>query len=200
MHIFDLFAQGHSTLDRRTGGLGIGLSVCKRLIEMHGGTVTAHSKGEGLGSTFKLTVPLATTTSGNLLGPSLAPGVAKKRVLIVDDNEDAAETVAMLLELSGHQTKVALRGGDGLQSWKAFQPDVVVLDIGLPDISGYDVVGRLRQEGFRGLAIALSGYGQPEDKRRALNSGFDLHLVKPVEAGSLEKALAATSDSTPSNA
>jgi len=190
-HIFDLFSQGHSTLDRRTGGLGIGLSVCKRLIEMHGGTVTAHSKGEGEGSTFKLTVPLASMPSDKLPGPSLTPGVAKKRVLIVDDNHDAAETAAMLLELSGHQTKVAFLGADGLQSWKAFQPDVVVLDIGLPDMSGYEVVGRLRQEGFSGVAIALSGYGQPEDKRRALNSGFDLHLVKPIEGDALEKALAA---------
>jgi CheY-like chemotaxis protein len=111
-------------------------------------------------------------------------------VLIVDDNQDAAETVAILLQLSGHQTKVVFQGEDALQGWKAFQADVVILDIGLPDMSGYEVVSRLRQDGFTGVAIALSGYGQPEDKRRALESGFDLHFVKPVEGDALEKALA----------
>ena len=189
-HIFDLFAQGHSTLDRRHGGLGIGLSVCKKLIEMHGGTVTAYSAGEGKGSTFALRVPLAATTSRAVSSPIVTSNGDKKRVLIVDDNQDAAEAVAMLLELSGHQTKVVFLGEEGLKSWKAFQADVVLLDIGLPDLSGYEVVTRLRQEGFHGVAIALSGYGQPEDKRRALESGFDLHFVKPMEGDALEKALA----------
>jgi PAS domain S-box-containing protein len=189
-HIFDLFAQGPSTLDRRNGGLGIGLSVCKRLIEMHGGVVTAHSDGEGRGSTFTLTLPIAAAPSPTVAGPAHTPGARKKRVLIVDDNEDAAETVAVLVEMSGHETKVVYRGEGALTGWKAFNPDVVILDIGLPDLSGYEVVGRLRQEGFGGLAIALSGYGQPEDKRRALASGFDLHFVKPVDHDALEKVIA----------
>jgi CheY-like chemotaxis protein len=189
-HIFDLFAQGHSTLDRRNGGLGIGLSVCKRLIEMHGGTVGAYSAGEGMGATFTLKVPLAATQPRGVSSPMLTSEGDKKRVLIVDDNQDAAETVAMLLELSGHQTKVVFLGEEGLQSWKAFRADVVILDIGLPDLSGYEVVSRLRQDGFKGVAIALSGYGQPEDKRRALECGFDLHFVKPMEGDALEKALA----------
>jgi len=188
--IFDLFAQGHSTLDRRSGGLGIGLSVCKRLIGMHGGAITAYSAGEGQGSTFKLTVPIASTSAGKVASESRSPG-AKKRVLIVDDNQDAAETAAMLLEMAGHETKAVFLGNDGLRGWKTFKADVVVLDIGLPDLSGYEVLRRLRQDGFNGVAIALSGYGQPEDKRRALDSGFDVHLVKPVEVDALEKALAA---------
>jgi PAS domain S-box-containing protein len=189
-HIFDLFTQGHSTLDRRSGGLGIGLSVCKRLIEMHGGAVTAHSDGEGHGATFKLTLPSVSASPTSLANSTDTPTSGKKRVLIVDDNEDAADTVSMLLEMSGHETRVVYQGERALSSWKAFNPDVIVLDIGLPDLSGYQVVGRLRQEGFSGVAIALSGYGQPEDKRRALDSGFDVHLVKPVENGALEQALA----------
>jgi CheY-like chemotaxis protein len=188
-HIFDLFAQGHDTLDRRNGGLGIGLSVCKRLIEMHGGAVTAQSAGEGKGATFTLKVPLAPTPPRGV-NPTPTSRTAMKRVLIVDDNCDAADTVSMLLELAGHQTKVVFQGEDALKSWKAYQADVVILDIGLPDLSGYEVVARLRQEGFSGVAIALSGYGQPEDRRRALDSGFDLHFVKPVDSDALEKALA----------
>jgi PAS domain S-box-containing protein len=188
-HIFDLFAQGHSTLDRRNGGLGIGLSVCKRLIEMHGGTVTAHSAGEGLGATFTLTVPLASAPSG--ISAALNPPQTRgsKRVLVVDDNQDAAATIAVLLKMAGHETRVVFHGNEALDQWQSFAPDVIVLDIGLPDLSGYEVATSLRKAGFDGVAIALSGYGQPEDKRRALSAGFNIHLVKPVEPRALEDAL-----------
>jgi CheY-like chemotaxis protein len=137
-----------------------------------------------------LTLPGVSASPTSLANSTDTPSSGKKRVLIVDDNEDAADTVSMLLEMSGHETKVVYQGERALSSWKAFDPDVVVLDIGLPDLSGYQVVGRLREEGFSGVAIALSGYGQPEDKRRALDSGFDVHLVKPVENDALEQALA----------
>jgi len=190
-HVFDLFAQGHSTLDRRSGGLGIGLSVCKRLVEMHGGTITAHSEGEGKGANFKITLPLAQTPPVDSAYPAPLPMNDRKRVLIVDDNEDAAESVAMLLEMGGHQTKVAYHGQKAIEVWQSFAPDVALLDIGLPDLSGFEVIARLRADGFRGLAIALSGYGQPEDRKRAMESGFNVHLVKPVEWSALELALTA---------
>jgi CheY-like chemotaxis protein len=190
-HIFDLFAQGHNTLDRRNGGLGIGLSVCKRLVEMHGGSISAYSAGEGSGATFRLTFPLATMPPDERARPDPAPKSGGKRVLIVDDNQDAAQTIAMLLQFSGHETQVVFHGREALQLWKSFQPDVVVLDIGLPDLSGYEVAAQLRASGFLGVAVALSGYGQPEDKRRALSSGFNCHLVKPVEPLALENALQA---------
>jgi PAS domain S-box-containing protein len=189
-HIFELFAQGDRTLDRRSGGLGIGLSVCKRLVEMHGGTVTAFSAGEGRGATFRLTLPLVAQATEDSSADNSTKGMAGKRILIVDDNRDSAESIAMLLEMSGHQTKFIFHGEEALSAWKAFGADVVILDIGLPDISGYQVIERLRKEGFSGLAIALSGYGQPEDKRQALAAGFDAHLVKPADAIALEQALA----------
>ncbi len=190
-HIFELFAQGDKTLDRRSGGLGIGLSVCKRLVEMHGGTVTAASEGEGRGATFRLAVPLAERATEASSDSSAAKPVASKRILIVDDNRDSAETIAMLLEMAGHQTKVVFHGAEALNAWQPFGADVVVLDIGLPDLSGYEVVRRLRRDGFTGLAIAVSGYGQAEDKRQAFASGFNAHLVKPADAAALEAALAA---------
>jgi PAS domain S-box-containing protein len=188
--IFELFAQGDRSLDRGNGGLGIGLSVCKRLIEMHGGKVTAHSEGEGRGATFRLSIPLASGRPQPAIDSNPLPYTAKRRILVVDDNEDAADTIAMLLEMSGHVTKVVYHGTEAIDAWSSFKPEVVLLDIGLPDLSGYEVVARLRKAGFSGLAIALSGYGQPKDKRRALESGFDAHLVKPVEPGALESALA----------
>jgi len=110
-------------------------------------------------------------------------------VLIVDDNQDAADSVAMLLEMSGHAIRVVYHGADALEAWQAFAADVVILDIGLPDMSGYEVAARMREAGFDGVAIALSGYGQPNDKQRARDSGFDFHLVKPVELGALEEAM-----------
>jgi PAS domain S-box-containing protein len=189
--IFELFAQGDRTLDRRYGGLGIGLSVCKRLIEMHGGSIAAHSEGEGRGATFKMMLPLAQAAvlpAGVDERAGEPTASTHKRVLVVDDNQDAAETTAMLLQFSGHETRTVFHGEDALNVWPEFKPDVAILDIGLPDLSGYEVISRMRQAGFRGLAIALSGYGQPEDRRRALEAGFDLHLVKPVDLQALESA------------
>jgi CheY-like chemotaxis protein len=190
-HIFDLFAQGHSTLDRRSGGLGIGLSVCKRLMEMHGGSITAHSDGEGRGATFRLTLPLAPAPTASAGGPRRIATAGGKRVLVVDDNQDAAESIALLLQLAGHETSVGYHGEDAIAAWQSFGAEVVVLDIGLPDLSGYEVIARLRAAGYQGIAIALSGYGQPEDKRRSIASGFNVHLVKPVEIHALEAAMAA---------
>jgi CheY-like chemotaxis protein len=188
--IFELFAQGQRPLDRKAGGLGIGLSVCKKLMEMHGGTVSAHSDGLGRGSTFTLMLPLANAgVADDTAEPARAPA-KRHRVFIVDDNTDAADSIALLLQLSGHQTKVVYGGAQAIECWQAFAPGVVLLDIGLPGMDGYQVIQKLRASGYEGHAIALSGYGQPEDARKALRSGFDAHLVKPVELEALERALA----------
>jgi PAS domain S-box-containing protein len=187
--IFDLFTQGERTLDRRSGGLGIGLSVCKRLIEMHSGTVSAHSEGEGRGATFRLSLPLAQRRDQPLASSEATPNTTKRRVLIVDDNKDAADSAAMLLHLDGNETQVVYHGEEALDVYTAFRPDVILLDIGLPGLDGYEVVQRLRSGGFQGLVIAVSGYGQPDDQRKALAAGFDSHIVKPVEFNDLQTAI-----------
>jgi len=187
-HVFDLFAQGPQPLDRESGGLGVGLSVCKRLVEMHGGKVSAHSEGLGRGSTFSLSLPLAEKSGADrrTLDPKMTRTL---RILIVDDNQDAADTMAMLLQMSGHETSVAYDGADALRTWSAFRPDVIMLDIGLPGMDGYEVMRRLKAAGYAGYTIALSGYGQPEDKVKTAKAGFNAHLVKPVDLEAVERAL-----------
>jgi CheY-like chemotaxis protein len=189
--IFELFAQDQKTLDRKSGGLGIGLSVCRRLVEMHGGTVAAHSDGVGRGSTFTLALPLVRSTAGNTVASANAAPASPKRILVVDDNADAAESIAMLLQLSGHETRVVYGGTEALELCRGYTPDVIVLDIGLPGMDGYEVIHRLRETGYAGRAIALSGYGQPEDRQKSAIAGFDAHFVKPVELATLEAALGA---------
>ncbi len=186
--IFELFAQDQRSLDRKSGGLGIGLSVCKKLIEMHGGTVSAQSDGIGKGSTFTLTLPRVPTGTGGEQLDSPKPGASSRRVLIVDDNADAADSISLLLQISGHKTTVVYDGESAITACAESAPDVILLDIGLPGLDGYQVIQKLRADGFTGRAIALSGYGQPEDTRRAMASGFDAHLVKPVELDELERA------------
>ncbi len=188
--IFELFAQDQRALDRQSGGLGIGLSVCKKLMEMHGGSVSAASEGVGRGSTFTLAMPLLAAAKETAIGDEKA-SVSPRRVLIVDDNIDAADSIAMLLQMSGHQTQVVYGGEEALAAHASFDPEVVVLDIGLPGMDGYEVVQELRESGFAGRAIALSGYGQPEDMQNAMRAGFDAHLVKPVDLDALERALSA---------
>jgi CheY-like chemotaxis protein len=189
--VFDLFVQGDRTLDRSLGGLGIGLSVAKQLIEMHGGKVAAVSAGLGRGATFQLWLPLVErpgSQSGDLAPPRQPP----KRILIVDDNADAADSLALVLELEGHVTKTGYSAEDALEQAVAFEPDVILLDIGLPRIDGYEVARRVRA--LRKLddvkLVALTGYGQGEDLRLAREAGFDDHLVKPVDFGTLSRCLA----------
>ena len=189
--IFELFAQDQRTLDRKSGGLGIGLSVCRRLMEMHEGSVSASSDGPGRGSTFTLSLPLAkaVATPGEVVERK---GTTKsRRILVVDDNADAADSTAVLLQISGHDTSVLYSGEEALDVCAEIAPDVILLDIGLPGMDGYQVIQQLRTAGFSGHAIALSGYGQPEDKQKAIRAGFDAHLVKPVEFDELERALRA---------
>jgi signal transduction histidine kinase len=192
--VFELFVQGDRTLDRSLGGLGIGLSVAKQLIEMHGGKVAAASAGLGHGATFQLWLPLI-ERPGSLSGELAEPRQPPKRILIIDDNVDAADSLALVLELEGHVTKTGYSARDALEQAVAFEPDVILLDIGLPEIDGYEVARRMRA--LRKLndvkLIALTGYGQGEDLRRAQEAGFDDHLVKPVDLGTLSRCLAGLS-------
>jgi signal transduction histidine kinase len=193
--VFDLFTQVNRTLDRAQGGLGIGLSLVKSLVTLHGGEVRAQSAGMGQGSTFTLRLPLAAPAALSPgRHPSDAPAAPLRalRVLIVDDNADAADSLAMLLEMLGHDTRVEYSGQAGLRAAVAFKPDVVFCDIGMPDMGGYEVASRLRRDGRFGAAllVAVTGWGAQEDKRRAKGAGFDMHLTKPVSAESVTGLLA----------
>jgi PAS domain S-box-containing protein len=189
--VFELFVQGDRTLDRSLGGLGIGLSVAKQLVEMHGGNIAAVSPGLGLGSTFRIRLPLIEKPI-ELSGEAPQTTQPSKRVLIVDDNVDAADSLASVLELDGHVTRSVYSAREALEQAVAFKPDVILLDIGLPEMDGYEVARRLRAlprlDGVR--LVALTGYGQFEDLNRAHEAGFDDHLVKPVDFATLERSLA----------
>ncbi|HEY4973441.1 MAG TPA: ATP-binding protein, partial [Steroidobacteraceae bacterium] len=190
--IFDLFVQGDRALDRSQGGLGIGLSVVRRLVEMHGGEVLAHSAGPGKGSSFTIRLPLIARPSADPSEPEpVATG--RQRILIVDDNEDAADSLALLLQLEGHETQAVYTSRDALERALPFNPAAILLDIGLPEMNGYEVARKLRS--LSGLEqvrlIALTGYGQAGDQARARAAGFDDHLMKPVEWLALKRALAA---------
>ena len=189
-HVFELFVQGDRTAARSEGGLGIGLTLVRKLVEMHEGTVTVASEGVGLGSTFTVRLP-ATLNPPAAVPPSPIelPRVARKssRVLVVDDNADNARGLSKLLKLLGHDVRTAFDGQEAVKEAMAMRPEVVILDIGLPGMDGYQVVRRLRAEPCckNALIIAVSGYGRPEDIRRSREAGFDDHLVKPVDYDAL---------------
>jgi PAS domain S-box-containing protein len=188
--IFELFVQSQVTLDRSQGGLGIGLAIVKRLITMHGGQVSAFSQGVGLGSTFEIRLPRIGSATPTDEGTTLANS-EPVRILIVDDNVDAADTLTMIMGILGHESMAVHSAQQALSSIDAFKPDIMLIDIGLPDIDGYELVQQLGKlpsaQGVR--KIALTGYGQYEDKQRAFDAGFDEHLVKPVEIEKLESAI-----------
>ena len=190
-HVFDLFVQSDRTLDRAQGGLGIGLSVAKRLVEMHEGTVRARSAGLGHGAVFEIRLPLIEKAYESVPA-TMKPKMTPRRVLVVDDNADAANSLAMLLEIDGHQAQAVYTAQHALDRVQTLKPDVVLLDIGLPEMNGYEVARRIRS--LKGLEqvrlVALTGYGQSEDKQRTRDAGFDDHLVKPVDFSSLLRALA----------
>jgi PAS domain S-box-containing protein len=193
--VFELFTQGDRSLARSEGGLGIGLTLVKRLVELHGGRVEARSAGPGRGSEFIVRLrtlapqPKRDMEDGGR-GPSEVPP-RPRRVLVVDDNEDAAESLALLLRARGHEIRTAHDGPSALSVAEDFRPEVVFLDIGLPRMDGYEVARRLRvQPGREGLLlVALTGYGQDEDRRRAEEAGFDAHLVKPADLEALQRLL-----------
>jgi CheY-like chemotaxis protein len=198
-HIFDLFTQAERTPDRSEGGLGIGLTLVKRLVELHGGTVEALSEGLGSGAEFIVRLPMLASAGKEqpmekipVRAPVAAPADARSlRILIVDDNVDAADSIAMLLNMEGHETRAVNTARAALLAVPDFQPEVVLLDIGLPEMDGYEVARRLRAQTGRDRMrlVAVTGYGQPADRRRAHAAGFDEHMVKPVEPALLQDFL-----------
>ncbi len=196
-HLFEMFTQAHAATETAEGGLGIGLSLVKGLIQLHGGRVSAESGGEGLGAEFKITLPgtliLATPMPAVVNSSGSGAPLAERhaRILIADDNRDAADSLGILLELAGHDVKVTHSGNAALASGESYGPDVVILDIGMPDMSGYDVARAARKEswGKSGFFIALTGWGQTADKERATAAGFDRHLTKPIDADVLNALL-----------
>jgi CheY-like chemotaxis protein len=197
-HIFDLFVQAERRLDRSQGGLGIGLTLVRRLVEMHGGSVTAHSEGSGKGSEFVVRLPaLPEDQKEQLLRKqpaeqmAVAP-TAHRRILVVDDNVDAAESLAVRLRLEGHEVRVAADGPAALAAAKVELPEMVVLDLGMPGMDGFEVARELRAlpDSKDMLLIALTGWAQEDDRRRCYEEGFDGHLPKPVEWEGLRQFLA----------
>jgi CheY-like chemotaxis protein len=190
--VFELFTQVDRTLEKAQGGLGIGLTLVRRLIEMHGGSIEARSQGSCKGSEFivRLPVVLTGTVSDERTAEESTPS-SRRRILVVDDNRDSAISLGMMLQLMGNEVRTAHDGLEALRTAEVFGPDVVLLDIGLPKLNGYEVARRIRSEawGRDVLLIAVTGWGQEEDKRRSKEAGFNFHLVKPVEPAALEKLL-----------
>ncbi len=192
--IFEMFTQVDRALEKTTGGLGIGLSLVKGLVEMHDGTIEARSQGEGRGSEFIVRLPVAeradqTAAAAAVVEPCKA---ARCRILVTDDNLDSAESLGMFLDLLGHEVSTANDGLQALELAERFRPEVILLDIGMPKLNGYEACRRIRETpwGKNAVLIAMTGWGQAEDKRRSLEAGFDHHLVKPVDPGALVKLLA----------
>jgi CheY-like chemotaxis protein len=194
--VFNLFEQAARTLDRAQGGLGIGLTIVRTLVELHGGTVEARSAGHGQGSAFVVRLPLAAQgqdAAGDGAPAARAPAAHDRhalRVLVVDDNVDAAETLADLFRALGHEVRTCHDGPSVRGVVASYRPHLMLLDIGLPEMDGYEVARQLRQEGLDpGLLVALTGYGQEGDRQRALEAGFAQHLIKPVSFATLRQLL-----------
>ena len=193
--VFEMFTQVNRTLDRAQGGLGIGLALVRRLVEMHGGSVIAQSTGAERGSTFTIRLPAAVAPSRQAHADApdtQAPAPVGRRILVVDDNEDGADLLAMMLSLSGHQTRTAYSGLEALATARDFRPEVVFLDIGMPGMNGYEVARQVRAspELNQAMLVALTGWGSEEDRRRSRDAGFDIHLTKPVEPGAIDDVMA----------
>ena len=194
--IFDMFAQVDRSLDRYSGGLGIGLSVVKRLVEMHEGSVQARSDGPGRGTEFIVQLPISMVSGGSRRPPEPAPEAAepvKRRILIAEDNEDTASSLATILRIMGNDVRTVGDGLEAVAKGRSFQPDVVLLDIGMPRLNGYEACRLIRAEpwGNTAVIIALTGWGQEEDRQLAAEVGFDHYLVKPVETATLARLLKA---------
>jgi PAS domain S-box-containing protein len=191
--IFDMFSQEESSLERSRGGLGLGLTLAKRLVELHGGTIVASSEGKGRGSTFTVSLPIASKAAPERPAEPRKSAVpaASQRVLVADDNGDAAESLARLLTLLGHEVVTAGDGLAALEALPGFRPGLVLLDLGMPRLDGYETARRMRllEEGRGAFIVALTGWGQEEDRRRSRDAGFDEHLTKPVEVGALQELL-----------
>src|SRR5688572_3740678 len=194
--VFDMFTQVTQSVERSQGGLGIGLTLVKRLVELHGGTVEARSAGSGRGSEFVVRLPehpeAAMPTRVAALPEAVTPA-AGRRILVADDNRDAADSLAFMLRLAGHEVRIAYDGQQAVDMAEAFRPALALIDIGMPRLNGYETARRLRAKpyGETMLLIALTGWGQADDRNRSLAAGFDHHIVKPVDPSMLERLLAA---------
>ena len=194
-HIFDMFMQIDTSLGRPVSGLGLGLTLAKSLVEIHGGTLEVHSEGVGQGSEFIVRLPLAVEiAAARILEPRVSTRAATpaRRFLVVDDNLDAATSLAMMLEQGGNETRTASDGVQAVELAERFQPDVVLLDIGLPKLNGYEVARKIREQpwGKAMLLVALTGWNQDQTQQKSAEAGFDHHLIKPVSAAALLKLLA----------
>jgi len=189
--LFEPFVQGKQALDRAAGGLGLGLALCQRIALAHGGSLRASSEGPGKGSTFTVQLPKAPPPDPSATEPVSPPRPERRRVLVVEDQNDARESLRMLLEVDQHRVETASSGREGVAKFDAFRPDVVLVDIGLPGMDGYEVARTLRsrESGAAVRLIALTGYGQPDDQRKARGAGFDHHLTKPVDYDRLGQLL-----------
>jgi PAS domain S-box-containing protein len=191
--VFDMFRQAERSLERAQGGLGIGLTLVRRLVELHGGSINAHSDGPGKGSVFIVRLPIATSEAARARTP-VPPGdfsAAKLRILVVDDNKDSVHTLGMLLRVKGHQVRTATSGLEALRLAPEFLPQVILMDIGMPQLDGLETTRRFRKQpcGQDVMIVALTGRGQPDDVRRSIDAGCSAHLVKPVEFAELERLL-----------
>ncbi len=200
--VFDLFVQVDHTSTKAQGGLGIGLTLAQNLMQMHGGSLEAHSPGLGQGSEFLLRLPLVTDARPERPAPATttpAPSNAVFKIMVVDDNQDAATSLAALLRLRGHEVRIALDGASALATVNSYVPDLVFLDIGMPGMDGFEVARRLRQQSTLDatLLVALTGWEQQDDRRRTAEAGFDHHLVKPLDASVLETLLEALTEQHP---
>jgi CheY-like chemotaxis protein len=192
-HIFDLFVQGERALARSQGGLGIGLTIVKRLVKLHGGTVTAFSGGRGKGSEFVVRIPITIGRAMDEAAAAPAVPIGTRNVLVVEDNVDAAECMNVMLKLSGHQVQVVYDGFAAVEVARRERPDIILLDIGLPGRDGYEVARILRRDSDlkNTKIIAVTGYGKEEDRVRSKQAGMDHHLTKPVDPDHLEEVLRA---------
>ena len=203
-NIFEIFAQVDRSLERAQGGLGIGLTLVKELVEMHGGWIEARSEGPGKGSEFIVCLPITENLTEQRpqepMSESRVPTSASaRRILVVDDNEDSAESLVILLRTMGHEVIMAHDGLEAVDLALSFRPDVALLDIGLPKLNGLEAARRIRKQVSSGemVLVALTGWGQDEDRRRSKEAGFDHHLTKPVEFATLEKLIGAIGTGPP---
>jgi CheY-like chemotaxis protein/anti-sigma regulatory factor (Ser/Thr protein kinase) len=187
--VFQRFFQVDRSLERSRAGLGIGLTLARELVELHGGSISAASEGEGKGSAFTVTLPLSVAPAAAVAPNAVVDESAatRLRILVADDNRDAADSLSLLLALEGHEAHTAYNGEEALAAAQRLAPDAVLVDIGMPKMSGYEVARRLRgtSSDRQVVLVAVTGWGQDDDRRRSLEAGFDLHLVKPVEPANL---------------
>ena len=195
--IFEMFVQEDRSMERSQGGLGLGLTLAKRLVEMHGGSIEAKSDGRGLGSEFVVQLPVmaaeaAAEAAAQAARPPATARRRSRRVLVVEDNLDSAQSLSLLLQMRRNNVLTALDGIEGVEAAAAFQPDLILLDLGLPKLNGYEAAKRIRQErdDSRLVIVALTGWGQEEDKLKSRDAGINLHLVKPVDPDLLDELLA----------